>query len=235
MLSTPYFARPLGDGPFPAMVLIHHLPGWDELYRDFTRKFAHHGYLAISPDLYHRFGHGTPDDVAAQARAEGGAPDDQVIADMSAAADYIRSLPYSNGKVGVFGTCSGGRHAFLCACRSTSFDAAVECWGGRVVQGADDLTPQQPVAPIDYTADLSCSLLGLFGAEDASPTPEEVAQHEQALKDAGKDYEFPHVRWRGAWVLLLRTAARTGKSRLWMAGTSSSTSSVSIWRDSRRQ
>ena len=185
-----YFARPLGDGPFPAMVLIHHLPGWDELYRDFTRKFAHHGYLAISPDLYHRFGHGSPDDVAAMARAEGGAPDDQVVADMSAAADYIRSLPYSNGKVGVFGTCSGGRHAFLCACRSTSFDAAVECWGGRVVQAEDDRPPQQPVAPIDYTADLSCPLLGLFGAEDASPTPEQVDQHEAALKAAGKDYEF---------------------------------------------
>jgi carboxymethylenebutenolidase len=25
-----YFARPLGAGPFPGMVLTHHLPGWDE-------------------------------------------------------------------------------------------------------------------------------------------------------------------------------------------------------------
>ena len=185
-----YYARPLGEGPFPGMVLIHHLPGWDELYRDFTRKFAHHGYIAISPDLYHRFGSGTPDDVAAKARGEGGAPDDQVVGDMSAAAAYIRSLPYASGKVGVIGSCSGGRHAFLCACRSTSFDAAIELWGGRVVMGADELTPQQPVAPIDYSADLSCPMLGLFGADDQSPTPEQVAQHEQALKDAGKDYEF---------------------------------------------
>ena len=28
-----YFARPLGNGPFPGVVLIHHLPGWDEWYR----------------------------------------------------------------------------------------------------------------------------------------------------------------------------------------------------------
>ena len=143
-----YFARPLGDGPFPAMVLIHHLPGWDELYRDFTRKLAHHGYLAISPDLYHRFGHGSPDDVAAMARGEGGVPDDQVVADMSAAADYIRSLPYSNGKVGVFGSCSGGRHVFLCACRSTSFDAAVECWGG--ARGAGSRRPDAAAASRAY-------------------------------------------------------------------------------------
>ena len=56
--------------------------------------------------------------------------------------------------------------------------------------GADDLTPQQPVAPIDLTKDLSCPLLGLFGNEDQSPTPEQVDQHEQELKNHNKDYEF---------------------------------------------
>ena len=185
-----YFARPLGTGPFPAVVLIHHLPGWDELYREFARRYAHHGYLAISPDLYHRSGHGTPDDVAAKVRGEGGAPDDQVVGDVAAAADYIRSLPYSNGKVGVFGTCSGGRQVFLAACRTTAFDAAIECWGGNVVMSKEQLSAAQPVAPIDYTADLSSPLLGLFGADDMSPTPAQVDQHEQALKDHGKDYEF---------------------------------------------
>jgi carboxymethylenebutenolidase len=63
-----YFARPLGPGPFPGVVLIHHAPGWDEWYREITRKFAHHGYLAISPNIYYRFGHGSPDDVAAKVR-----------------------------------------------------------------------------------------------------------------------------------------------------------------------
>jgi carboxymethylenebutenolidase len=54
----------------------------------------------------------------------------------------------------------------------------------------EDLTPRQPVAPIDYTQDLSCPLLGIFGEEDKNPTPEQVAQHEQALKRHGKTYEF---------------------------------------------
>ena len=75
---------------------------------------------------------------------------------------YLKSLPYSNGRVGVFGTCSGGRLSFLVACRVEGFDAAVDCWGGRVVMSKDELTEKQPVAPIDYTADLSCPLLGLF-------------------------------------------------------------------------
>ena len=53
-----YVARPLGAGPFPGMVLIHHAPGWDEWYRETTRKLAHHGYATISHDLYHRDGPG---------------------------------------------------------------------------------------------------------------------------------------------------------------------------------
>ena len=65
-----YAARPMGPGQFPGVVLIHHLPGWGEFYREMTRKFAHHGYAAISHNLYHRLGEGHSDDVAAKARAE---------------------------------------------------------------------------------------------------------------------------------------------------------------------
>ena len=25
-----YLARPLGPGPYPGVVVIHHMPGWDE-------------------------------------------------------------------------------------------------------------------------------------------------------------------------------------------------------------
>lgn len=185
-----YFARPLGPGAFPSIVLVHHLPGWDEWYREATRKFAHHGYAAISPNLYVREGHGTPEDVAAKARAAGGVSDDQAVGDIAGAMQYLRSLPYGNGRVGVFGTCSGGRHAFLAACRVPGFDAAVDCWGGRVVMTKEELTPKQPVAPLDYTQDLACPLLGLFGEEDKGPSPQQVAQQEQVLKRHGKPYEF---------------------------------------------
>jgi carboxymethylenebutenolidase len=185
-----YFARPLGPGPFPSIVLVHHMPGWDEWYREATRKFAHHGYAALSPNLYYRDGHGTPEDVAAKVRAAKGVADDQVVGDLAGAMHYLRSQPYSNGKVAIFGTCSGGRHAYLAACRVPGFDAVIDCWGGRVVMSQEELTPKQPVAPIDYTADLSCPLLGLFGEEDRNPPPAQVAQHEQELQKHGKQYEF---------------------------------------------
>ncbi len=194
-LINAYFARPLGPGPYPGMVIIHHMPGWDEWYREATRKFAARGYAALSPNLYFRAGHGTPEDVAAMVRGAGGVPDDQAVGDVEGAMRYLRALPFVNGKVGVFGTCSGGRHAVLAASRVKGFDAVEDCWGGRVVMAPEDLTPKQPVAPVDYTADLSCPLLGLFGEEDRSPTPEQVALHEQALKKHGKteDLRVPHV------------------------------------------
>ena len=185
-----YLARPVGAGPFPGVVLIHHLPGWDEWYREATRRFAHHGYAAISPNLYHREGHGDPDDVGAAVRAAGGVPDEQVVGDVAAAMSFLRSAVYCTGKVGVIGSCSGGRHAFLAACRLDGFDAAVDLWGGNVVMSPEQLNEKQPVAPIDYTKDLSCPLLGLFGEDDDSPSPEQVAAHERELRAHGKDFEF---------------------------------------------
>ncbi len=185
-----YYARPLGPGPFPGMVVIHHMPGWDEWYREATRKFAHHGYAAVSPNLYYRAGHGTPEDVAARVRAAGGVADTQAVGDIAGALHFLKAQPILNGKVGVWGTCSGGRHAYLAACRAPGFDAVVDCWGGRVVMAEADLNDKYPVAPIDYTKDLSCPLLGIFGADDHSPTPDQVAQHEAELKKHGKVYEF---------------------------------------------
>lgn len=185
-----YYARPLGPGPHPSIVLVHHMPGWDEWYREATYKFAHHGYATLSPNLYFRVGHGTPEDVAAKARAGGGVPDAQVVGDLAGAAQFLRTQPYSNGKVGIFGTCSGGRHAYLAACQSSQFDAIIDCWGGRVVMSEQELTAKQPVSPLSYTEKLNCPILGLFGNDDSNPPPAQVDQHEAELKRLGKTYEF---------------------------------------------
>jgi carboxymethylenebutenolidase len=185
-----YVARPEGSGPFPGIVAVHHLPGWDEFYQEFSRRLANQGYLVVCPDLYCRDGHGTPDDIAAKIRADGGVADDRVLGDCTAAAQWLKSQPGSNGKVGIIGTCSGGRHSVMVASRSSDFDAVADLWGGGVVAPKESLTPKQPVAPIDMTKDLKAPLLGLFGNDDQRPTPAEVDTHEAELKKHGKDYEF---------------------------------------------
>jgi carboxymethylenebutenolidase len=183
-----YVAKPAGNGPFPGVVLVHHLPGWDEFYLELTRRFAQHGYQAVCPDLYCRAGHGSPDDMAAKVRGAGGVPDAQVVGDCVGAATFLRAQPGANGKVGIMGTCSGGRHTYVVACSSKDFNAAVDLWGGRVVQ--DETTPNQPVSPVTLTKDLGCPLLGIFGNDDQAPTPAQVDQHEEELKKHGKQYEF---------------------------------------------
>jgi hypothetical protein len=57
-----YFAQPEGPGPFPAVVFIHHVPGWNEVCIETVRRFAHHGFMAISMNLYAAYGEGDADD-----------------------------------------------------------------------------------------------------------------------------------------------------------------------------
>ena len=65
---------------------------------------------------------------------------------------FLRAQPNANGKVGVIGFCSGGRHTYLTACTLPGVDAVVDCWGGNViVDNPKDLNAKRPVAPIDLT------------------------------------------------------------------------------------
>ena len=72
-----YMARPMGAGPYPGVVVIHHMPGWDEATKEITRKFAYHGYVALSPNLHFREGQASPAENSASIRAKGGMPDDR--------------------------------------------------------------------------------------------------------------------------------------------------------------
>ena len=128
--------------------------------------------------------------MAAAARAAGGVSDAQVVGDIDAAAKLLRRQPYANGKVGIIGFCSGGRQAYMLACKLDSIDAAVDCWGGRVIPTAEDITPLRPEPVIDMTPNMRVPLLGIFGNDDANPDVEQVNRTEAELKRHGKDYEF---------------------------------------------
>ena len=185
-----YYSRPLDPGPHPGIVLIPHLPGWDELNREVARRFTQHGFAVVCPDIYQQFGAGTPDEVAAAAREAGGVADATVMDQCATALNFLNAQPDSNGAVGVIGMCSGGRHAFLAGCQVPGVGAVVECWGGGVVMPKEALSPAKPVAPIDLTEQLQCPIIGIFGNDDQHPSPAEVDAHEAALKKAGKQYEF---------------------------------------------
>ena len=192
-----YAATPLDGGPRGGVVVIHHLPGYDAATKEITRRFAAEGYDAICPNLYSREAPGAdPDDAAALVRSQGGVPDERLVGDVAGAAAWLRSLPSSNGRVGVIGYCSGGRQAFLCA-GSLDVDAAVDCYGAFVVGEVPEQWPLK-VGPLEHLVPaLRCPVLGLFGAEDAYPPPADMARLSGLLEEAGKPHAFHYFEGAG--------------------------------------
>ena len=207
-----YSARTLQAGPVGGVVVIHHLPGYDRQTKEFARAFAAGGLNAVMPNLYHREAPGAaPDDAMAAARASGAipVPDERIVGEVAGAAAWLRGLSNSSGKVGVIGHCSGGRQSFLAAV-SLPLDAAVDCYGGFVVETPPEGHPLHgSPALVERTAGLSCPLLGLFGADDQYPSPEQVDELEAELKTQGKTYEFHSYEGAGhAFFSVNRTAYR---------------------------
>jgi len=185
-----YRASPIPEAARGGIVWIHHMPGYDRETKEFVRRLAVDGYHVICPNLYWREAPGAdPDDAAATARAAGGVPDARLVGDVAGAVEYLRGLPGANGKFGVIGHCSGGRHAFLSAC-SLPFDAAVDCYGAFVVEDAPDGLPKVFTPILHLAENLSCPLLGLFGNEDRYPAPAAVATLDAELTRLGKAHEF---------------------------------------------
>ena len=185
-----YWSRPITDRKVPGIVLIPHMPGWDEWCRETARRFTAHGYSVLCPNIYEDYGDGTPPEVSARMRQKGMVPDRDVMGDVQGSLGFLRHQVNASGKVGVIGMCSGGRHTFLAAATLEGIDAAVDCWGGGVICRPEDLTPARPIAPADLADGIACPLLGIFGNEDRSPTAEEVDELEEILKKLGKNYEF---------------------------------------------
>jgi carboxymethylenebutenolidase len=184
-----YLTLPGDTDTFGGVVVIHHMPGYDASTKEIARKFAAHGYAALMPNLYYREApDASPDDAAATARAKGGVPDERLVGDVGGAAEYLRSLDGCNGKIGVIGYCSGGRQSFLSAC-SLPLQAAVDCYGGAVVH-VPEQAPASMKPIVGLSKDLSCPLLGLFGADDQFPTPAETAELSAVLDSFDKPHEF---------------------------------------------
>ncbi|MGC8466192.1 MAG: dienelactone hydrolase family protein, partial [Acidimicrobiales bacterium] len=109
--------------------------------------------------------------------------------DVDGAATYLRSLQNSNGKVGTIGYCSGGRQSFLAAV-SLPIQAAVVCYGAFIIGTPPEGFPLKVTSLEPMIGQLSCPVLGLFGADDTFPPPADVEYLGNAIEKAGKVKEF---------------------------------------------
>jgi carboxymethylenebutenolidase len=128
-----YLARPAAAGSYPAIITVHENRGMIEPNMDIARRFAKEGFVALAVDLISRAG-GTASfagDIMAIMAAQGQQTDATRLADMLAALEYLKTLPFVNTAAGfgVTGFCFGGGQTFSLAARSPDIRAAVPFYG----------------------------------------------------------------------------------------------------------
>ena len=175
-----WLAQPEGAGPHPAIIVIHQNRGISDWVRTVADRVAQEGYIALAPDLLSGMAPGggnTADFADPDAAREGiGALDQaQVTADLSAAADYLASLPGSSGAISVSGFCWGGSQTFAFATARPDLEAAYVFYG---------TGPSDPAA---YT-DVGARVYGFYGGED-NRVNATIEASQGAMEAAGAVYD----------------------------------------------
>ena len=153
-----YASVPTGPGPHPAVVIAFHVGGIDDFGRNIADRLAAEGYVAVIPDLFHRFS----EEVLSGPRLGrlDHLSDPDIIADMNAAASFLDNHAAVDGnRIGVTGFCMGGRVVWLMAATNPVFKAAVSYYEGNIMAPWGAATQ----APFDLTSEINCPLMFHFG------------------------------------------------------------------------
>ncbi|HEU4472202.1 MAG TPA: dienelactone hydrolase family protein [Flavisolibacter sp.] len=168
-----YVARPLKEGKYAAVAVIHENRGLNGHIEDVTRRAAKAGYLAIAPNALSPLG-GTPvnEDEARQLFTKLNAAETQQS--FIRLFDYLPLRKDYNGKAGCVGFCWGGAMANQLAVHVPSLRAAVAFYGRQ--PDAADASKIKAAIQLHYG--------GLDERINAG-----IAAYEEALKKNGVTYE----------------------------------------------
>ncbi|MEP5566467.1 MAG: dienelactone hydrolase family protein [Halioglobus sp.] len=172
-----YLVAPVGEGPFPAVLVMHENRGLNPYVKDVARRFAVAGFLALAPDGLAPIGGypGNDDDGRALQKT---LDQEKLRQDMINSALYVKSHELSNGKLGATGFCwGGGTTNFLATELGEALDAGAPFYGSAA---ATEKVPQISAA------------IQVHYAEDDKRVNAMRPEFEAALKNAGTNYEM-HV------------------------------------------
>ncbi len=185
-----YLTQPEVDGQYPAVVVIQEIWGVNSHIQSITDRLPSQGYVGLAPAMFHRQGRmvmGLHEEMDTAIANMGNSTDPNIIADVRSAVGYLQGQSFvQSDRIGIVGFCFGGRVAYLAACNVSDLKASVVYYGGRILQPLGTEGP----SPLEQTANINCPILGLFGEEDANPTPADVATIEAELARHSKSYEF---------------------------------------------
>jgi carboxymethylenebutenolidase len=183
-----YFAKPLGKGPFPVVLVNEEIFGVHEYIKDVCRRLAKAGYLAVATEYYARIGDLSKMTDIKQIIGDviSKAPDQQYMVDLDSTAAWALNNGGSATRIGVMGFCRGGRQTWLYAAHSPHLRAAVAFYGPL----GGNSSSIQPRTAMDLAAEIKCPLLGLYGGQDQGIPMEAVREAEAKAKAAHKTIEI---------------------------------------------
>jgi carboxymethylenebutenolidase len=102
-----YLVQPTGNGPFPAVLVIHENRGLNPYVEDVARRAAVAGFVALAPDGLAPVG-GYPGNDDDGRTLQSGLDQAKLRQDFVNSARYLKSHQLSTGKCGATGFCYGG-------------------------------------------------------------------------------------------------------------------------------
>lgn len=200
------FLTPVGDGPWPGVILFMDGPGMRPAVEEMAQRLAGYGFAVLLPDLFYRSGPYEPVDAARvfsdpalkeahRTRHMALATPGAVMSDTTAFLDWLDAEPRVRpGPKGVVGYCMGGRLALIAAGTFPDrIGAAASFHGG----GLANDTPSSPhlLAP-----QMKAQVFVAGAAADANFDDEQKARLVAALTEAGVAHTVETWPARHGWV-----------------------------------
>jgi carboxymethylenebutenolidase len=162
-----YLAVPEGNGPFPAIVLLHSFRGFEEGYQTMSDQLATEGFVVLAPG-WQTFGQEV-DDATVQ----------QLLVDSVAFLQERGNVDMA--RIGLTGFCAGGRYTMLFLPQIKEFTVGV-AWYGFPARG-------EP-SPVDVIGELDAPMLIIHGTEDEPSPIADIYAYATDLQAADKYFEL---------------------------------------------
>jgi len=170
-----YLARPIGDGPFPVVLVCHENRGLTEHIRDVTRRLAKAGYVALAVDLLSRQGGTEAVSSGDVPGVLGNMPPDQFVQDFLSGWRYLQDQSFAQAdRVGMVGFCFGGGVTWRVATEMPELKAAVPFYG--------------PHPSVDAVPNINAAVLAVYAERDQRIN-QGIPAMEAAMQQNNKVYE----------------------------------------------
>jgi carboxymethylenebutenolidase len=170
-----YLAAPEGEGPYPAVVVIHEAYGLNANIKDIARRLAAEGYVALAVDLFS----GRNRAVCMSRFMAGllvGSVNRFGIDDLKAALTFLAKAPNVDAqRLGAIGFCMGGSFAIAWACTDSRLKAIAPFYAAN---------PR----PLEEAVKRLCPVVGSYPERDFSAGS--ARKLEQALDRAGVAHDI---------------------------------------------